>query len=237
LVDAELLEKAGADRREDLLVYFALEMFSGRQPYRQLQKSLQLDIREFFDSHANAQIEARNLLFSTGDTDAIREACEAFADEELGYISGGEQMLLHASTLDLLPPILRCYIGCAGVLYGDISTADLVKIHIETGKLTLQIYDDFSEALPELKQRVKIDMRAQRVRVFNYGVENRQYLYMKSLYIPGNFSEFAEQSAFDIALQKLALFDFSNYGPNANLFDDRLRELGCVIDGFEIRQK
>ena len=174
LVDAELLEKAGADRREDLLVYFALEMFSGRQPYRQLQKSLQLDIREFFDSHANAQIEARNLLFSTGDTDAIREACEAFAEEELGYISGGEQMLLHASTLDLLPPILRCYIGCAGVLYGDISTADLVKIHIETGKLTLQIYDDFSEALPELKQRVKIHIRAHRARFLQHGLEHGQ---------------------------------------------------------------
>ena len=80
-------------------------------------------------------------------------------------------------------------------------------------------------------------MRAQRVRVFNYGADNRQYLYMKSLYLPDNFGDFAAQSAFDYALQNLDLFDFSNYGPNANLFDDRLRELGCVIDGFEIRQK
>jgi DNA phosphorothioation-associated putative methyltransferase len=237
LVDPETLEQAGADRREDLLVYFALEMFSGRQPYRQLPKGLQLDIKAFFGSHANAQIEARNLLFSTGDTDAIREACEAFADEDLGYIVGGEQMLLHASTLDLLPPVLRCYIGCAGVLYGDTSTADLIKIHIGTGKLTLQNFDDFSKALPVLKRRVKVDMRDQRVRVFNYGQESRQYLFMKSLFIPDSIDDFAAQAAFDRALQKLDVFDFSNYGPRADYFDKKLRDLGWTIEGFEIRER
>jgi DNA phosphorothioation-associated putative methyltransferase len=237
LIDPEALEQAGADRREDLLVYFALEMFSGRQPYRKLPKGLQQDIKAFFGSHANAQIEARNLLFSTGDTAAIREACEAFADEDLGYIVSGEQMLLHVSTLDLLAPILRCYIGCAGVLYGDMSTADLIKVHISTGKLTLQIYDDFLKVLPELKRRVKIDMREQHVRIFNYGQHGRQYLFLKSLFVPDTMDDFTEQVAFDRSLLKLDAFDFSNYGPQANYFDEKLQELGWKIDGFELRKQ
>ncbi|MBL4652321.1 MAG: DNA phosphorothioation-associated putative methyltransferase, partial [Flavobacteriales bacterium] len=237
LIETDLLKKSGADRREDLLVYFALEMFSGRKPYRQLPKSLQHDIKAFFDNHANAQIEARNLLFSTGDAKAIRDACEEFANNNLGYIFNDEQMLLHVSVLDLLPPILRCYIGCAGVLYGDISTADLIKIHIGTGKLTLQIYDDFSKALPKLTQRVKIDMRSQKVRIFSSNDEKVQFLYMKSLYIPDDFENFKEQSKFDRCLQKLGLFQFSNYGPDAKYFKDTLRDKGISIDGFNVALK
>jgi DNA phosphorothioation-associated putative methyltransferase len=236
LVDSDLLEKAAQDRREDLLVYFALEMFSGRQPYRQLPRGLQADIRAFFDSHGNAQVEARNLLFSTGDAVAVRNACEDFADEDLGYILNDEQMILHVSVLDLLPPILRCYIGCAGVLYGDISAADLIKIHIGTGKLTLQVYDDFTKSLPCLTQRVKISMRAQEVRVFNSYDDKTQYLFMKSLYIPDDFENFEAQSKFDQALQKLNLFDFSNYGPDGNYFDETLRDQGWLVEGFEIRK-
>jgi DNA phosphorothioation-associated putative methyltransferase len=236
LIDSDLFERAMQDRREDLLVYFALEMFSGRQPYRQLQKGLQADARAFFDSHGNAQVEARTLLFSTGDADAVREACEEFADEDLGYILNGEQMILHVSVLDQLPPILRCYIGCAGVLYGDLSAADLVKIHIGTGKLTLQVYDDFSKSLPCLTQRVKINMRAQEVRIFNSFDDRTQYLFMKSLYIPDDYENFEAQSKFDQTLQKLGLFDFSNYGPDATYFEDTLRHHGWLVEGFDLQE-
>jgi DNA phosphorothioation-associated putative methyltransferase len=235
LIDTDLLERAQQDRREDLLVYFALEMFSGRQPYRQLQKGLKADIRSFFDSHGNAQVEARNLLFSTGDAPAVRQACEEFSDEDLGYILNGEQLIIHSSVLDKLPPILRCYIGCAGVLYGDISSADLIKIHIGTGKLTLQIYDDFSRSLPRITQRVKINMRAQAVRVFNSYDDRTQYLFMKSLYIPDDFENFQAQSKFDQALQKLNLFDFSNYGPDAKYFDETLHDHGFSVEEFELQ--
>jgi hypothetical protein len=44
-----------------------------------------------------------------------------------------------------LPAALRCFVGCAAKLHGDIDTADLVKIHIMSGKPTLLFYDDFSK--------------------------------------------------------------------------------------------
>jgi hypothetical protein len=34
-----------------------------------------------------------------------------------------------------LPPILRVYIGCATFVFGDVTSADLLKIHAESGKL------------------------------------------------------------------------------------------------------
>ena len=107
---------------------------------------------------------------------------------------------------------------------------------MSTGKLTLQIYDNFSKTLPEIKHRVKIDMRAQSVRVFDYQGEDRQYLYMKSLYMPDSFDDFSAQSKFDRLLQRLDVFDFSNYGPSANYFDETLRGLGWFVDGLELRK-
>jgi hypothetical protein len=79
-------------------------------------------------------------------------------------------------------------------------------------------------------------MRAQRVRVFNYHAENRQYLFMKSLYIPDDLDNFEEQSKFDQSLHKLDLFDFSNYGPNADYFDEVLREHGWRIEEFDLKK-
>lgn len=237
LIDPNVLEKAAADRREDLLVYFALEKFSGRKSYRQLPKSLQNDVRSFLDSYANGQIEALNLLYSTGNKAEIQKACQEFSNLGLGYILDGDQMLLHASVMDQLPPVLRCYIGCAGVLYGDTSNTDLIKIHMGSGKLTLQIYDDFSKSLPILTQRIKIDMRQQSVRVFDYDKEDTQILYMKSLYIPKDFEGFDAQSKFDRSLQKLELFDFSDYGPRADFFEATLQEHGLFISGFELNSR
>jgi len=217
-----------------LLVYLALEMFSERKPYRELPKSLQLDLRAFWGSQANAQIDARNLLFSVGDTDAVRAACDEMADEGLGYLVNEGQLQFHSSVLKQFPAILRCYVGCAGILYGEMENADLIKIHMDTGKLTLQTFENFLDPLPELRMRVKIDMRSQRVQVFNYGGSDRQYLFMKSLYIPDDFEDFENQSGFDVAIMKIDEFDFSNYGPSAEYFDEVLLNHGMKIDGFNL---
>ena len=55
------------------------------------------------------------------------------------------------------------------VLYGDIDDADLVKIHLQSGKLTLLKYEDYDASpLPKLKQRIKIRLRDQDIEFFDY---------------------------------------------------------------------
>jgi len=71
-----------------------------------------------------------------------------------------------------LPAVLRIYIGCAGVLYGDMALADVVKIHMDSGKVTVIRCDDFSLPLPRIVQRVKVNLRHQDVRVFSYGEDS-----------------------------------------------------------------
>ena len=67
-------------------------------------------------------------------------------------------------------------------MYGDIDTADLVKIHIRSGKLTLLFYDGFDASpLPRLRERIKINMRAQRIDFFQHSNDRElELLYLKS---------------------------------------------------------
>jgi DNA phosphorothioation-associated putative methyltransferase len=102
-------------------------------------------------------------------------------------------------------------VGCAAVLYGDYRNADLVKIHIGSGKVSLMRYDDFEgQALPRMVERVKIKLREQDIDYFAYGdAYEPPFLFRKSRFINEEFANYPEQVAFDEALEGLGLFDFS----------------------------
>src|SRR6185369_11699503 len=120
----------------------------------------------------------------------------------VGYLDGEHSLQLHASLVARLPAVLRAYVGCAARLYGEAEGADLVKIHVQSGKLSLMTYDDFTgKPLLRLLERVKIDMRAQRVVFFDYGQEEKvQLLYAKSRYMTPDLERYEEQVRFDAAL-------------------------------------
>lgn len=49
-------------------------------------------------------------------------------------------------------------------MYGELDdTIDLIKIHINSGKLTLTHYDDFDKSVPYLVERTKIKMADQSI--------------------------------------------------------------------------
>jgi DNA phosphorothioation-associated putative methyltransferase len=236
--DAEELESAAARRSADLGVYLALTQFERRRAYRHLEPGLQRDIKAFFGDYGAAQAEARELLFRIGDTQAIADACRGAAERGLGWLEPGESLQLHTSLIEQLPPLLRIYIGCAAVLYGDLRHADLVKVHIGSGKLSLMRYDDFAgRALPRMIERVKIKLREQDIDWFAYGEGTGYappYLFRKSRYLNEEFFGYPEQLAFDEALEGLGLFDLSGYGPDPETFDRTLARHRWQVDGFKL---
>jgi DNA phosphorothioation-associated putative methyltransferase len=135
-----------------------------------------------------------------------------------------------------LPAALRCYVGCGAKLYGDVDTADLIKIHVRSGKLTLLFYDDFdSSPLPRLRERIKINMRSQRIDFFEHTSDREhQLLYLKSRYISTEYPGYERQKHFDDALAELGLFDFSEYGPPVEDFQSTLSRAGYTISSFDL---
>jgi DNA phosphorothioation-associated putative methyltransferase len=168
--DATSFSEARDARVDDLKVYFALNLFNKRKPYQELPSELQRDVKAFFGLHRNALDAGRSLLFSLGNPELIHEACSLAAKNGLGYLDGSHSLQLHADLIERLPATLRTYIGCAEQLYGDVSGANLVKIHIRSGKLTLLSYADFEDSpLPRLVERIKIKMADQDIEFFDYG--------------------------------------------------------------------
>jgi DNA phosphorothioation-associated putative methyltransferase len=202
-------------RKEDLLVFLALNLLDRRRSAGSLSERIRHDVRSVWDSLSEADDEARELLFSLRAPDAVATACDLAAARGLGHLEPGEALQLDAQLVNELPVVLRVYIGCAGKLYGEAQDADVVKVHLHSGKVSLLSYDDYvGSAIPMLIERVKVDLRRQQVHYFQYGEEfPPQPLYFKSRYMNADCLGYAAQAAFDARLSTLSEFDWSGFGP------------------------
>jgi len=234
--DESFLEQARQSRINDLLTYFALQTFSKRKLYSHLEDTLQKDIKAFFGDYQNALSSATALLYQISNAELITAACLQASEQGLGYLDDENALHLHTSLVEQLPALLRIYSGCASVLYGDIEQTDLIKIHSQSGKLSLMRYDDFQNLpLPRLLERVKVNLRHQSFDLYEYGEDYEPtYLYLKSRYINEEFYNYAEQLSFDEHLQALDLCHLYGYGPKPEKFREILLKARWDIKGFDL---
>lgn len=233
-----VLNAARLSRQNDILVMLALHFFERRRSLNLVDPRLRRDVRAFFGSIRMAEAKAHELLFSVQDTAAIFGACQQAASQGLGWFEAEHSLQLHTSLVERLPAILRVYIGCATVLAGSLAGWDLVKIHVESGKVTLMSFDDFSgKPLPALTTRMKVRLRDQDLDIFEYGDSHPPpSLYYKSRYINEEFPNYSDQVQFEEAFDALQLFDLSGYGPATAQVQEALRNSRWEISGFALRR-
>jgi DNA phosphorothioation-associated putative methyltransferase len=205
----EELDKARETRRNDLLVYLAMSNLRKPVPFRCLSRSLKLDIRSHFGNYKEALAQGRELLFAAGDPGQIEVACQ---DSAYGW-HDEQALYIHRSLLDKLPPLLRVYVGCASYLYGDVAQADLIKLHKASGKVTFLVYDRFENiALPELLQRIKVNLRMRSVQVFDHSPSG-QLLYFKERFLAADHPGRAKMEKFSARLRRLGIIEQEGFGP------------------------
>ena len=231
----EVFKQATQRRYDDLLVYFALGLFGQRKPYTHMPESLKQDIKSFFGKYTNAVTRANKVLFSVGTPENIHKACVEFYDKvQKGRMEDGHSLTIHRDYLNDLPVVLRIYTGCATQLYGDIENADLIKIHIRSGKVSLMRYDDFAgKPLPLLLERIKIKLREQQVDFFDYsGQFKPQPIYLKSNYINEKVPNYQKQVLFDKRIIKFPWLNLDKYGPTTEEFKTFLDAENLTLRGF-----
>jgi DNA phosphorothioation-associated putative methyltransferase len=215
---------------DDTSVYLALGFFERRRSFGTHSPRVRRDIKAFWGSYKAAKEEAQRLLFSIADTEVIRQACLEASLQGLGYLDGEHSLTIHTSLANELPATLRVYLGCASKLYGEVEETDLIKLHIQSGKVSLMLYDDFEgKVLPLLIERVKINLRRQHIDFFEYGETFApQPLYLKSRYLYAGFPHYRRQQGFDERIGQLDLFAHGEHGPTWEVLQ------GLLPDGFVI---
>ena len=221
----ELWKLARKSRTEDVLVYLAMTNFRKRFLRREIPLRIKHDIRSFFGDLPAAHAKARDILFAAGDAGEIELACEGL---DIGW-QDEDALIIHRSLLGELPPLLRIYVHCAAYRYGDPEQADLIKIHKRSGKVTFQHYDDFDgKPLPELKTRIKVNLRNLFVDVFDHSKGPKvQLLYFKERFIAKDHPDRSSMEKFSAKLRKLGFNELTiGLGPDKHSFMQMLDAAG-----------
>lgn len=232
--DLAAIEEARRLRADDLKVYLCKLLFDKRRPYKELETSIRRDVKAFFGDYKEALFQANNLLLSLRNIDSIYMACQVAEQDGLGWLDHEDAFHVQTKFVERLPAPLRAYINCGLVLYGDFASADLIKIHVRTGKLSLMSYDGFeSDLLPRLIKRTKISLRDLDFDEFVYGDAYPQtYLYRKSRFMNEEEPLFSEQLHFEQSLERFGLLPaVTNYGPSIDEFNQALSQRRFWVDG------
>ena len=116
-------------------------------------------------------------------------------------------------------------------LAGDLSETNLLKLHINSRKLTALTYADFETSfLPRLMNRVKVEFDTFDVSVIDHSAKNEvRLLYLKSRYMPDTDPRRAAQQAFDQEVLDLNVLNFDDEGPSFREFAQTLLKAGVKI--------
>ncbi|NNN69817.1 DNA phosphorothioation-associated putative methyltransferase [Vibrio sp. 3-2(1)] len=241
MFDTREFSNAEKSRKEDLLVYFSMGLFDKRKPYTQQPESLKRDIKALFDDYRTAINLATELLFAIADTELMRDQClKAHNQLPASILNEGHSLIFHKSYIEKLPLLLRVYVGAALQMYGELDDAiDLVKIHINSGKLTLTHYDDFEKSVPYLVERTKIKMADQDIDFFDYVDESRRPpLLNKHLLLDKQSEQYEKQKSFDMRLSKLLGATATNEVIlHRQMYEERLLQAGKTVSGFRLNSR
>jgi DNA phosphorothioation-associated putative methyltransferase len=238
--DLRLLDAAAQTRADDIKLFFVARQFMKKAPYKELELRLKTDIKHFFGDQKTANQEAIKLLVESANPDVIRDACEKAASDGIGWLEENSHSLqFHSSLVERLPTVLRAYVACGLILWDNVSDFQLIKIHVQSGKLTLLQYSGFdSSAIPLLTKRIKINIPKLDYDVFEYDESTftPPPLLHKSRYMNEDMIGFAEQLEFDEALEASGVLDEFTQLPTLAQIGEKLSAHRLEIDGMNLRK-
>ncbi len=205
--DADDWETIADKRRQDLLVYLALNGLGDRPPMRRLPAQIRNDIKGLFDSYQKACTLADLMLYSLGKADIVADCCE---DSAIGYKLPGS-LSVHVSALEELDPLLRLYEGCANRTIGRLDGATIIKFYANQPKISYLFYPDFdTDPHPVLHTSMHINLRGLSVSYQNYShLSNPPVLVKKEAFVAVSYPHYQKFAKLSRQEEKLGIFDKS----------------------------
>ncbi|MEZ0071633.1 DNA phosphorothioation-associated putative methyltransferase [Planotetraspora sp. GP83] len=171
------VEEAAKRSALDTLLFLALELFHGRGPASSLPLSVQLDIRAFFTSYAEACKRADRLLLKLRDDAYVRRAMT-------GSVAGKftpTALYVHRRALHRIPVVLRLYEHCASIAVGRPAEWTVAKLRHQGRGVSWLDYPDFdTDPHPRLVSSYTVDLQTLKSSFLSYAdSHNRPLLHRK----------------------------------------------------------
>ena len=120
--------RVAAIRKDDLLVYLALNIFDRRASFGSIPTAVQRDVKAFFGSYKSALDHGHAALFEAGNAERTRAAAVAANDAHLGVLEADDSdYMFHASSIARQPATIRIILGCAERIEPQPADLDLIK--------------------------------------------------------------------------------------------------------------
>ncbi|TAF30327.1 MAG: DNA phosphorothioation-associated putative methyltransferase [Oscillatoriales cyanobacterium] len=203
--DADDWETIADKRRQDLLVYLALNGLGDRPAMRRLPAQIRNDIKGLFDSYQKACTLADLMIYSLSKPDIVADCCE---DSAIGYKQHGS-LSVHVSFLEELDPLLRLYEGCANRTIGRLDGATIVKFHARKPQISYLFYPDFdTNPHPALHTAMHIHLRDLSVSYQDYSeAYNPPILVRKEAFVTASYPHYEKFAKLTRQEEKLGILD------------------------------
>jgi DNA phosphorothioation-associated putative methyltransferase len=166
-ISDDLLAQAEAQRREDLLVHQALNILNRSRSAARFGPSMVRDIRHHFGSQQQFAELALEYLHGLADQGRTANAALQAGESGLGAIDEDSRLVIDNGRVLELDGILRCYIGCATYLSGEIDQEHVVRLDPLRRMVTLFTLSGKRTPFPETNTSITIDLKRQDVSVRN----------------------------------------------------------------------
>lgn len=172
------------------------------------------------------------MLFRAGNPEEIIKSCHA---SKIGK-QLPDDLYVHIDYIDRLHPLLRVYVGCAQMLSGDIAGANVVKIHMRSGKVSYLVYKNFeTDPHPRLLTSTTIMMRRLHIRMRNYAdSENPPILHRKETFVASDHPKYKLFASLTKAEEKADLLKDAWQIGARKAWEDRLQKKGIHLKGHKL---
>ena len=164
-IDAGLFARAASERREDLLVHQALNILNRSRTAARPSPAMVRDIRQHFGSQQQFGEQALEYLHALADPQRTVAALQRASNAGLGAIDEDGRLVIDSERVADLEGVLRCFVGCALFLSGDIDQEHIVRLDPLRRRTTLFSLTGGRQRFPETSTSITVDLKRQDVTI------------------------------------------------------------------------
>jgi DNA phosphorothioation-associated putative methyltransferase len=220
-------------KREDLLTYMAMIRLQGLKvpPMRSLPTAIQADLKSLWRDYHSALSEAESFLFSIGQPEVVKDAFAKVKNGKRVF----DDLYIHRSLEDELPPLVRLMIFAGRQIVGDIGH-NVIKLSVDGRKVSFLHYTNFDDdPHPSLRfgMRVYLPKATYQIRDFSNSL-NPPILHRKDSFVSPSYPYYSVFHELSLSEERAGLLSRNDIGFRRQ-WEELLESQNIQIEGHTLR--